>query len=59
MTKKASTEIEELKLRIEELETIISKAYPWIGVRPPTSLPRDYRDAMKAAGEIYYRRRSA
>ena len=48
------TTIEELQARVDELEDIIIKAFPWIGVRPPTTLPKDYRFVMRAMSELYY-----
>ena len=50
------TTIEELQARVDELEDIIIKAFPWVGVRPPTTLPKDYRFVMQAMSKLYYNR---
>ena len=50
------TTIEELQARVDELEDIIIKAFPWVGVRPPPTLPKDYRFVMQAMSKLYYNR---
>jgi len=34
------------------LRSLLAEAYPWIGIRPPSRLPRDYMRVLKEAQRI-------